>query len=168
MHHRASRARSPASCRRRIRPDCPCPGEERTIDLLDVDLAVLHRLDGAPDLHNAARGFLRIGRRGEVQRISCSSSHAGRGEVGPYISDLLAASFAGEARLDIGNTRICSVCRPAKSGARRDLWHAKGCRARTARTSFKSFFDHVLAHPLSEHVQAALDRARCSFQDKRY
>jgi hypothetical protein len=35
--------------------------QEGAVDLLDVNAAVLHRLDGAGDLDQAARGFLGIG-----------------------------------------------------------------------------------------------------------
>ena len=42
--------------------------QERPVDQLDVDASVLHRLDGAGDLDDAACGFRR---RDEVRRISC-------------------------------------------------------------------------------------------------
>jgi hypothetical protein len=35
--------------------------QERPIDQLDMDAAVLHRLDGISDLHQLARGGFRIG-----------------------------------------------------------------------------------------------------------
>jgi hypothetical protein len=35
--------------------------QERAVDLLDMDAAILHRLDGAGDLDQAARGLLGIG-----------------------------------------------------------------------------------------------------------
>jgi hypothetical protein len=35
--------------------------EERAVDQLDVDAVILHRLDGAGDLDDAARGLLGIG-----------------------------------------------------------------------------------------------------------
>ena len=34
--------------------------QERTIQLLDIDAAILHRLEGVPMLHQPARGFFGI------------------------------------------------------------------------------------------------------------
>ena len=43
--------------------------QERAIDLLDMNAAVLHRLDGAGDLRNAARRLCRAAIWNDLRRI---------------------------------------------------------------------------------------------------
>jgi hypothetical protein len=58
--------------------------QERFVDLLDMDTAVLDRLDGIGDFEDAARGLIRIGVRvvgGEFQAAALSSLSAPRATI---------------------------------------------------------------------------------------
>jgi hypothetical protein len=47
--------------------------DERSVDLLDVDAAVLHRLDGIGQLHQLARGGLGVGEWPVGDEPSCGN-----------------------------------------------------------------------------------------------
>jgi hypothetical protein len=67
----------PAAFDREIEPRrlfCRCRSinvQERTVDFLDVNTAILHHLEGVSVLHQTARGLLRIGKGAVGGELHC-------------------------------------------------------------------------------------------------